>query len=62
MKQEKMGGSGYSWTTCKSFAPRSKQITMPASHHSIFYKPDALPDAQCQSTEGKEMPKWSREV
>ena len=25
-----------SWTTCKSFAPRSRQITMPASHHPIF--------------------------
>ena len=28
---------------------------MPAPHHSIFYRPDALPDAQQQhqSTEGK---------
>ena len=30
---------------CKS-APRSRQITMPASHHSVFYRPDALPAAQ----------------
>jgi len=29
-----------------SFAPYSRQITMPAPHHSIFYKPDALPNAQ----------------
>ena len=27
-------------------APRSRQITTPASHHSVFYRPDALPAAQ----------------
>ena len=27
-------------------APRSRQITMPAPHHSVFYRPDALPAAQ----------------
>jgi len=31
---------------CKSFAPCSRQITMPAPNHSNFYRPDALPDAQ----------------
>jgi len=30
------GDSGVSWTRCKSFAPCSGQITMPASHRSIF--------------------------
>ena len=30
---------------CKS-APRSGQITMPAPHRSVFYRPDALPAAQ----------------
>ena len=30
---------------CKS-APRSRQITTPAPHHSIFYRPDALPAAK----------------
>jgi len=30
---------------CKS-APRSRQITMPAPHHSVFYRLDALPAAQ----------------
>ena len=30
-----MSGSGISWTICKS-APRSRQITMPAPHHSVF--------------------------
>jgi len=36
MKQEMMGGSGISWTICKSFAPHSRQITMPILHHSVF--------------------------
>jgi len=30
---------------CKS-APHSRQITTPASHHSVFYRLDALPAAQ----------------
>ena len=25
---------------------RSRQITMPVPHHSVFYRPDALPAAQ----------------
>jgi len=46
LKQETVSGSGISWTIiCKS-APRSRQITTPAPHHSVFYRPDALPDAQ----------------
>ena len=40
-----MSGSGISWDICKS-APRSRQITTPASNHSVFYRPDALPAAQ----------------
>jgi len=35
-----------SWTTCKQSAPRCRQITTPTPHHSVFYRPDALPDAQ----------------
>jgi len=27
-------------------APRYRQITTPAPHHSFFYRPDALPAAQ----------------
>jgi len=27
-------------------APRSRQITTPAPHHSVFYRPDALPATQ----------------
>ena len=45
LEQEIVSGSGISWAICKS-APRSRQITMPASHHSVFYRPDALPAAQ----------------
>ena len=45
LKQETVSGSGISWAICKS-APRSRQITMPAPHHSVFYRPDALPAAQ----------------
>ena len=45
LKQETVSGSGIIWATCKS-APRSRQITMPAPHHSVFYRPDALPAAQ----------------
>jgi len=32
------------WAICKS-APCPRQITTPAPHHSIFYRPDALPAA-----------------
>ena len=45
LEQETVSGSGINWAICKS-APRSRQITMPAPHHSIFYRPDALPAAQ----------------
>ena len=45
LKQETVSGSGISWAICKS-APRSRQITTPAPHHSFFYRPDALPAAQ----------------
>ena len=45
LKQETVSGSGISWATCKS-VPRSRQITTSAPHHSVFYRPDALPAAQ----------------
>ena len=41
-----MSGSGISWAICKS-APRSRQITKSAPHHSkVFYRLDALPATQ----------------
>ena len=45
LKQETMSGSGISWAICKS-APRSRQITMSAPHHSVFYRLVALPATQ----------------
>ena len=45
LEQETVSGSGISWAICKA-APRSRQITMPAPHHSVFYRSDALPAAQ----------------
>jgi len=40
-----VSGSGICWTIYKS-APHHRQTTMPTSHHSVFYRPDALPAAQ----------------
>jgi len=37
------GGSGISWTICKSLA---RQITTPSPHQSTDHRPDALPDNQ----------------
>jgi len=54
------GGSGISWTICKSFAPRSRQITMPALHHSTFYRPGALSDAQ--TTASKHWRQWHTRI
>jgi len=50
LKQETECGSGISWAVCKS-APHSRQITtpVPTTHHSVFYRPDALPAAQTNS-------------
>ena len=45
LMQQTLSGSGIRWAVCKS-APRSRQITMPAPHHSVFHRPDALPAAQ----------------
>ena len=56
-----MSGSGISWAICKS-APRSSQITTPAPHHSVFYRPDALPAAQpTASKHWRQIPEtWSK--
>ena len=45
LKQETVSSSGISWARWKS-PPRSRQITTPALHHSVFYRPDALPAIQ----------------
>ena len=41
LKQETVSGSGISWAMCKS-APRPRQITMPAPHHSVFLQAGCL--------------------
>jgi len=48
-----VSGSGISWAVCKS-APRSRQITTPVPHHSVFTgrMPFLPPNQQRQSTEG----------
>jgi len=39
--------SGDDGVAVASFAPRSRQITMPTPHHSTFYRPDdAFPHTQ----------------
>ena len=45
LKEETVSGSGIRWAICKS-APRCWQTTTPAPHHSVLYRPDALPAAQ----------------
>jgi len=49
-----MSGSGISWAICKS-APRSRQITTPAPHHSVLrgWMPFLPPKQQHQSIEGR---------
>ena len=45
LKQETVNGSSINWAICKC-APHFRQITTPAPHHSVFYRPDVLPAAQ----------------
>jgi len=45
LEQEIVSGSNISWAICKS-APWPRQITTPASHHSVFYRTNALPATQ----------------
>jgi len=53
LEQETVSGSGISWAICKS-ASFPRQITMPASLHSVFTgrMPFLPPNQQHQSTEG----------
>ena len=47
LKQRWRSGGSISWTICKSFAPRSRQITMPAPHHSILLRARCSYCLQC---------------
>ena len=53
MKQETASGSGVSCAMCK-FAPRSRQITMPAPQNSVFYRLDDLPVTQATASKSIE--------
>ena len=45
LKQETVSGGGINWAYASlHLAP--DRITTPAPHHSVFYRPDALPAAQ----------------
>ena len=60
MRQAMMGfcdSSGISWTTCKHSAPRSRQITTPTPHQSMFTGRTLFltPNQQCQNNEGKNL-------
>ena len=44
LEQEIVSGSVICWAICKVCT--SSQTTTPASHHSVFYRLDALPVAQ----------------
>jgi len=50
---EVLGCSGISWIVWKQSAPRSRQITTPTPHHSIFTSRVLFltPNQQCQNTE-----------
>jgi len=62
LKRETVSGSGISWAICKS-APGSRQITTPAPHQSVFYRPDALPAAQpTASKHWRQIQYWIKRV
>jgi len=58
LEQKMVSGSGISGAICKS-APRPRQITTPASHHSLFTgrMPFLPSNQQYQSTEGTNLHK-----
>jgi len=62
MKQEMM--DGISWTICKTFAPRSRHIMMPAPYHSVFagWMLFLIPNQQCKSTKGKKRKQERKET
>jgi len=45
LEQEIVSGSGICWAGHMQVCT-SSQITTPTSHHSVFYRPDALPPGQ----------------
>ena len=61
LKKEIVSGSGISWTICQS-APRSRQITMPAPHHSVFLQtgcPSCRPTNSVKALKAKDAQRYS---
>ena len=56
-----VSGSGISWAICKS-APRFRQITTPAPHCWIFYRPDAVSVVQPTASKHWRQYPWTRKV
>ena len=54
--------SSISWTICKQSAPRTRQISTPTPHHSIFTGRALflMPNQQCQSIEGQSAEEQSK--
>ena len=55
-----MSGSGISWAICKS-APRCRQITTPAPHHSVFLQagcPSCRPTNSVKALKGYNTPQY----
>jgi len=63
LKQETVSASGISWAICKS-APRSRPITMPAPHRSVFTgrMPFLPPNQQRQSTVQRQYRQYTSRV
>ena len=61
LKQEIVSGSGISWAIRKS-APRSRQITKPAPHHSSFLQAGCLPAAQPTASKQWRLKHWRLSV
>ena len=61
LEQETVSGSGISWAVCKS-APRSRQITMPAPHHSSFLQagcPSCRPTNSVKALKDTTLPQYN---
>ena len=61
LKKEIVSGSGISWTICQS-APCSRQITMPAPHHSVFLQagcPSCRPTNSVKALKAKDAQRYS---
>ena len=59
-----MSGSGISWAICKS-APRSRQITTPAPHHSVFLHtgcPSCCPTNSVKALKARKADRKARKI